>query len=52
MDLQNKFIAALLLFSLAACVTVGIYRNDAIKVQAELDRRLQEEKIDELLDKA
>lgn len=52
MELRDKLIIGLLLFSLSACGTVVIYRNDAIKAQADLDRRLQEEKIDEPYKKA
>lgn len=52
MELKDKLIIGLILFSLAACGTVVTYRNDAIKVQADLDRRLQEEKIDEPYKKA
>ncbi|MCK5607590.1 hypothetical protein KAR91_37245 [Candidatus Pacearchaeota archaeon] len=52
MELKDKLIAGLLLLFLAASATAAIQRSKAVAVQADLDRRVQEEKIDEPYKKA
>lgn len=52
MELKDKLITGLLLLFLAASATAAIQRNKAVAAKADLDRRLQEEKIDEPYKKA
>ena len=44
--MKDKIIIILIILLLASGATAGIYRNNAIKVQAELIRRDQEDRID------